>query len=116
VPRPPHLSPALEGLPRAVYSTAAARLATYEGERYPFHVGDTFREPPAGCHMEDLKTPGDEVLVLAPLEDRGILLAPGTSFGPFPTRVRVCFTSVPPDVALRGVDALARVLRAAGRR
>ncbi len=42
--------------------------------------------------------------------ERGLLVAPGPSFGPYPTHVRVCFTSAPPDVVLRGVDVLANVL------
>ena len=40
----------------------------------------------------------------------GLVLAPGPSFGPYPTHVRLCFTAVPPDAALRGVDVLARRL------
>lgn len=40
----------------------------------------------------------------------GLVLAPGTSFGPYPTHVRLCYTAVPPDAALRGVDVLARRL------
>lgn len=57
------------------------------------------------------------------LDDRGLrgfledciadnlILAPGTSFGPsYTTWVRLCFTCVPPDVVLRGVDRLARRL------
>ncbi len=43
--------------------------------------------------------------------DRGILVAPGTSFGPYPGHVRVCFTSAPPDVTRRGMTALAAILR-----
>ena len=43
--------------------------------------------------------------------EEGLFLAPGPSFGPFPTHVRVCYTAVPPDVALRGVDILAKRLR-----
>lgn len=44
--------------------------------------------------------------------DRGLLVAPGPSFGPYPGHVRLCFTSAPPDVVLRGVDVLAEVLTA----
>lgn len=39
--------------------------------------------------------------------DRGLFLAPGPSFGPYPTHVRLCYTSAPPDVVRRGVDILA---------
>jgi len=42
--------------------------------------------------------------------DRGLLVSPGPSFGPYPTHVRVCTTSVPPDVVLRGIDVLASLL------
>jgi N-succinyldiaminopimelate aminotransferase len=42
--------------------------------------------------------------------ERGLLLAPGPSFGPFPTHVRVCFTAVAPEVTLAGVDVLADLL------
>jgi aspartate/methionine/tyrosine aminotransferase len=42
--------------------------------------------------------------------ERGLLVAPGPSFGPYPTHVRLCYTAVEPERALRGVDALAQVL------
>ncbi len=48
--------------------------------------------------------------LLARCVDRGLLVAPGPSFGPFPGHVRVCFTATPPEVTLRGVDVLAQVL------
>lgn len=41
---------------------------------------------------------------------RGLLVAPGPSFGPYPTHIRLCFTCAPPEVVLRGVDILARLL------
>jgi N-succinyldiaminopimelate aminotransferase len=44
------------------------------------------------------------------LEDcvaRGLLVAPGPSFGPYPTHVRICYTAVEPQRALRGVEVLA---------
>jgi N-succinyldiaminopimelate aminotransferase len=47
---------------------------------------------------------------LEDLADEGLFLAPGPSFGPYPTHVRICFTAIPPDAALRGVDVLARRL------
>lgn len=40
--------------------------------------------------------------------DQGLLLAPGDHFGPFPTHLRLCFTSAPPEVVRRGVEILAR--------
>ncbi|MCB1036366.1 MAG: pyridoxal phosphate-dependent aminotransferase, partial [Acidobacteria bacterium] len=42
--------------------------------------------------------------------DRGVLLAPGPSFGPFPRHVRVCFTCAEPEVVERGVTQLAQLL------
>jgi aspartate/methionine/tyrosine aminotransferase len=47
------------------------------------------------------------------LEDcaaEGLFLAPGPSFGPFPTYVRLCYTAVPPETALRGIDVLVKRL------
>lgn len=38
--------------------------------------------------------------------DRGLLLAPGPSFGDYPTWARFCFTCVPPEQTLRGVELL----------
>ena len=37
----------------------------------------------------------------------GVLVAPGPSFGPYPTHIRVCFTATPPDVTARGIERLA---------
>lgn len=45
--------------------------------------------------------------LLSDLADRGVFLAPGPSFGPFPHHARLCFTAVPPEVTLRGVEILA---------
>lgn len=42
--------------------------------------------------------------------ERGLFLAPGPSFGPYPTHVRLCYTSAPPSIVERGVDALADLL------
>jgi N-succinyldiaminopimelate aminotransferase len=56
----------------------------------------------------------DERGLMGLLEDvagEGLFLAPGPSFGPYPTHVRLCYTAVPPDVALCGVDILAKRLR-----
>ena len=48
--------------------------------------------------------------LLARCVDRGLLCAPGTAFGPYPTHLRLCFTAAPPPVTLRGVDVLAELL------
>lgn len=42
--------------------------------------------------------------------DEGLFAAPGPSFGPFPTHLRICYTAAPPDVVLRGVEILAKRL------
>ena len=42
--------------------------------------------------------------------DRGLLLAPGSAFGPYPQHLRLCFTAAPPEVVLRGVDLLCTLL------
>lgn len=42
--------------------------------------------------------------------ERGLLIAPGSSFGPYPTWVRLCYTAVEPARALRGVERLAELL------
>jgi len=42
--------------------------------------------------------------------DRGLFVAPGPSFGDYPTAVRVCYTAAEPDVIERGVDTLAQLL------
>jgi len=44
--------------------------------------------------------------------DRGLFLAPGPSFGPYPSHVRICFTSAPPDAVRRGVACLRELLDA----
>ncbi len=42
--------------------------------------------------------------------ESGLLVAPGPSFGPYPTHVRLCYTAVEPARALRGVEVLAERL------
>ena len=42
--------------------------------------------------------------------ERGLFVAPGPSFGPYPTHVRLCFTASPPEVVERGVEVLASLL------
>lgn len=54
MPRHPQVSPSVASIPGSVYSALAHRLATYEGEVYPLHIGDTWMEPAVGCRMQDL--------------------------------------------------------------
>ncbi len=42
--------------------------------------------------------------------EQGLFLAPGPSFGPYPTHVRLCFTAVEPERVARGVEVLAGLL------
>jgi N-succinyldiaminopimelate aminotransferase len=42
--------------------------------------------------------------------DEGLFLAPGPSFGAYPTHVRICFTCAEPEIVKAGVDVLARML------
>lgn len=56
MPRPPRVSFPVSEIKGSVYSKLLHRLSTHRGEIYPFHVGDTWREPPPGCRMEDLKS------------------------------------------------------------
>jgi N-succinyldiaminopimelate aminotransferase len=72
-------------------------------------------EPPEGSTFLflDVAERLDERGMIGFLEDcaeRGLFLAPGPSFGPYPTHVRICFTSAEPAVVGRGVEALASML------
>ena len=53
MPRPPRVASNIAAMSGAVYSALAHRLARFEGETYPFHVGDTWMEPAEGCRMQD---------------------------------------------------------------
>jgi N-succinyldiaminopimelate aminotransferase len=66
--------------------------------------GSTFLFLDVSKHLDERGLTG----FLEACAERGLLLAPGPSFGPFPEHVRLCFTSAPPDVVLRGVDVLLR--------
>jgi N-succinyldiaminopimelate aminotransferase len=55
MPRPFEFSPSVAQIAGSVYSLLAHRMATFQGEIFPFHVGDTWMEPPAGSRMEDLR-------------------------------------------------------------
>ena len=73
-------------------------------------------EPPAGSTFLFFDTAprlgeGGLLGLLEACAERGLLVAPGSSFGPYPTHVRVCYTAVEPERALRGVEILAKLLR-----
>jgi aspartate/methionine/tyrosine aminotransferase len=42
--------------------------------------------------------------------ERGLLVAPGPSFGPYPTHIRVCFTAAPPERVAAGIEILAELI------
>jgi N-succinyldiaminopimelate aminotransferase len=71
--------------------------------------------PPEGSTFLflDVSSKLDERGLVGFLEDcveRGLVVAPGPSFGPYPHHIRVCFTSAEPEIVERGVEVLARVL------
>ncbi|MEE2787778.1 MAG: pyridoxal phosphate-dependent aminotransferase [Myxococcota bacterium] len=68
--------------------------------------GSTFLFIDVRDALDDAGLPG----FLAACADRGLLVAPGTSFGPYPTHIRVCFTSAHPELVRGGIDALAAEL------
>jgi aspartate/methionine/tyrosine aminotransferase len=72
----------------------------------PRPEGSTFLFLDVASRLDDRGLTG----LLEDAADRGLLLSPGPSFGPCPTHARVCYTSAPPDVVLRGVEILASLL------
>ena len=68
--------------------------------------GSTFVFLDVARHLDERGLDG----LLEDLVDKGLLVAPGPSFGPYPTHIRVCFTCAPPDVVEAGVEVLARHL------
>ena len=63
--------------------------------------------------IADLLEPDDDQTLMSFLErcaDHRLLAAPGPSFGPYPTHIRVCFTCAPPEVVERGIEVLAGLL------
>ena len=113
--------------PRAGQLAARAALESVEAASWLAQARDRYAElgrraarilglpPPEGSTFFFLDLAGrlDERGLMGFLEDcadQGILLAPGPSFGPFPTCVRVCFTCAEPAVVLRGFEKLAGLL------
>jgi aspartate/methionine/tyrosine aminotransferase len=90
---------------QAAGDAAAARLGL------PPPAGGTFLFFDVAAHLGDDGLPG----LLARCADHGLLVAPGPSFGPYATHIRVCFTAAPPAVVERGVDLLAQIFTAGPR-
>jgi aspartate/methionine/tyrosine aminotransferase len=89
---------------REQYKETGARVAARLG--LPAPLGSTFLFFDVAHVLDDTGLGG----FLERCVDRGLFLAPGPSFGPYPTHVRLCFTAAPPDVIERGVEALAPLL------
>ncbi|MCA9546065.1 MAG: pyridoxal phosphate-dependent aminotransferase [Myxococcales bacterium] len=89
---------------RDLYADVGARAAARLG--VPAPEGSTFLFLDVADALDDRGVDG----LLSDCVDQGLLVGPGESFGPYPTHVRLCFTSVEPERALRGVDVLARCL------
>jgi N-succinyldiaminopimelate aminotransferase len=85
---------------RAAGERAAARLGVAPPQ------GSTFLFLDVAGRLDERGLQG----FLADCVERGLFVAPGPSFGPYPTHVRLCFTAAPPDVVERGVEALASLL------
>lgn len=89
---------------REQYRDTGARAAARLGVAAP--LGATFLFVDIAAEL------GGEPLVafLRRAAARGLLLSPGTSFGPYPTSIRLCFSAAPPEVVLRGTDLLCELL------
>ena len=113
--RPPRRSPpggcstgpGTPGSPKAreQYRATGAKVAARLG--LPAPQGSTFLFFDVAALLDETGLGG----FLERCVDRGLFLAPGPSFGPYPTHVRLCFTAAPPDAVERGVEALAPLLR-----
>ena len=55
MPVHPKVAESLSEVGGSLYSSLMHRLAAYEGEVFPLHVGDTLLEPAEGCRMQDLR-------------------------------------------------------------
>jgi N-succinyldiaminopimelate aminotransferase len=85
---------------RASGEAAAARLGIDPPE------GSTFLFLDLANALDERGLPG----FLERSAERGLFLAPGPSFGPYPTHARLCFTAAAPDIVRRGIDVLADLL------
>ncbi len=89
---------------RAQYNDTGRRAAERLGVSPP--QGSTFLFVDVADALDDSGLDG----LLGDCADRGLLVAPGPSFGPYPHHVRICFTASPPEVALRGVNLFSEIL------
>jgi len=89
---------------RRQYRDTGARAAARLGVPAPLGATFLFLDVAAELGGEPL------LAFLRRAADRGLLLSPGTSFGPYPTSIRLCFSAAPPEVVLRGTDLLCELL------
>jgi aspartate aminotransferase len=83
---------------------AAARLGI------PAPQGSTFLFLDVDDLLDDAGTDDPLDGFLTRCAERGLFLAPGPSFGPYPTHVRLCFTAAPPERVREGVEVLAELI------
>ncbi len=89
---------------RDQYFEVGRRAAARLGLDAP--AGGTFLFLDVAPRLDERGLPG----FLEACAERGLFLAPGPSFGPYPTHVRLCFTAAPPAVVERGAAVLAELL------
>jgi aspartate/methionine/tyrosine aminotransferase len=89
---------------RAQYRDVGQAVATLLG--VPSPQGSTFLFVDVGDHLDASGLDG----FLSRCVERGLLIAPGPAFGPYPTHVRICFTSAEPERVLRGARVLAELM------
>jgi aspartate/methionine/tyrosine aminotransferase len=104
-----------------------AAIAALEDEEFPTNARDAYAHArdatvralegaPVRFHVADGATYlfvdfGKPVLpILERAVDRGVLLAPGDAFGSYGTFARLCFTAVPVDAVVRGIERLRSAL------
>lgn len=89
---------------RAEYESARdATVRALSGAPVRFHVADG-----ATYLFVDFGRPVLPILERA--VDRGVLLAPGDAFGSYGTFARLCFTAVPVEAVVRGIERLREAL------
>ena len=89
------------GQAREQYATLGREAAQALGVPPP--QGGTFLFPDVSDALDERGLDG----LLGDLAEAGVLLAPGPTFGPYPTHVRLCFTAAQPAEVRRGVALLA---------
>ncbi len=91
---------------RAAYREIGNEVAATLGIDPP--EGGTFLFLDLAAHLDQRGLEG----LLLDCASHGLFLAPGPSFGLYPTWARLCFTAAPPAVTRRGAQVLAQLLAA----